>query len=208
MTAFQYCDGFCRISRFNRATGIHVSAPILNPTPPHPIPLGCPRTPALTASVSGIDLAQANYLTCGNMHVSMSHVLPCMQGREGDTDVKNRLLDPVGESEGGLTWEISIKSLKSQTKTCCLRILNWTDTSGLPISVPDCLEIQEAGTDLWARGAQNITFITTRGRQLSRKSRPYPGTRPDRSGQDAISKRNFLSAGEAIPPEPFAGVSL
>ena len=27
-----------------------------------------------------------------------------------DTDVKNRLLDPVGEGEGGMIWETSIES--------------------------------------------------------------------------------------------------
>ena len=28
-----------------------------------------------------------------------------MQGSKGDTDVKNRLLDSVGESKGGMIWE-------------------------------------------------------------------------------------------------------
>ena len=28
-----------------------------------------------------------------------------MQSRKGDTDVKNRLLDSVGEGEGGMIWE-------------------------------------------------------------------------------------------------------
>ena len=35
-----------------------------------------------------------------------------MQGSEGDTDVKNRLLDSVGESEGGIIWENSIEICK------------------------------------------------------------------------------------------------
>ena len=35
-----------------------------------------------------------------------------MQGSEGDTDVKNRLLDSVGESEGGIIWENSIETCK------------------------------------------------------------------------------------------------
>ena len=34
-----------------------------------------------------------------------------MQGSKGDTDVKNRLLDSVGEGEGGMIWENS-------TETC------------------------------------------------------------------------------------------
>ena len=36
-----------------------------------------------------------------------------MHSSKGDTDVKNRLLDPVGEGEGGITWENS-------TETCAL----------------------------------------------------------------------------------------
>ena len=30
-----------------------------------------------------------------------------MQGSNGDTDVKNRLLDSMGEGEGGMIWENS-----------------------------------------------------------------------------------------------------
>ena len=33
-----------------------------------------------------------------------------MQDSKRDTDVKNRLLDPVGEGEGGMIWENSIES--------------------------------------------------------------------------------------------------
>ena len=33
-----------------------------------------------------------------------------MQGSKGDTDVKNRLLDSVGEEEGGMIWENSIET--------------------------------------------------------------------------------------------------
>ena len=32
-----------------------------------------------------------------------------MQGSKGDTDVKNRLSDSVGEGKGGITWENSIE---------------------------------------------------------------------------------------------------
>ena len=35
---------------------------------------------------------------------------PYMWDSEGDTDVKNRLLDSVGEGEGGMTWENSIET--------------------------------------------------------------------------------------------------
>ena len=33
-----------------------------------------------------------------------------MQDSKRDTDVKNRLLDSVGETEGGVTWENSIEA--------------------------------------------------------------------------------------------------
>ena len=33
-----------------------------------------------------------------------------MQDSKRDTDVKNRLLDSVGEGEGGMIWETSIET--------------------------------------------------------------------------------------------------
>ena len=33
-----------------------------------------------------------------------------MQGSKRDTDVMNRLLDSVGEGEGGMIWETSIET--------------------------------------------------------------------------------------------------
>ena len=33
-----------------------------------------------------------------------------MQDSKGDTDVKNRLLDSVGEGEGGMIWEKSTET--------------------------------------------------------------------------------------------------
>ena len=36
-----------------------------------------------------------------------------MQGSESDTDVKNMLLDSVGEAEGGMIWE-------NNTEACVL----------------------------------------------------------------------------------------
>ena len=33
-----------------------------------------------------------------------------MRDSKRDTDVKNRLLDSVGEGEGGMIWEISIET--------------------------------------------------------------------------------------------------
>ena len=42
-----------------------------------------------------------------------------MQGSKGDTEMKTKLLDTVGEEEGGMMWENSIKcfkELKLETK--------------------------------------------------------------------------------------------
>ena len=33
-----------------------------------------------------------------------------MQGNKGDTDVNNRLLDSVGEGEGGMNWKNSTET--------------------------------------------------------------------------------------------------
>ena len=39
-----------------------------------------------------------------------SLLLPFVQGSKGDTNIKNRLLDSVGEGEGGMIWENSIET--------------------------------------------------------------------------------------------------
>ena len=46
-----------------------------------------------------------------------------MRDSKRDTDVKNRLLDSVGEGEGGIIWEKSIE-------TCILLYVNWIASSG------------------------------------------------------------------------------
>ena len=38
-----------------------------------------------------------------------------MQNREKDTNVQNRLLDSVGEGEGGMFWKNSIYIIYSET---------------------------------------------------------------------------------------------
>ena len=47
-----------------------------------------------------------------------------MRDNERDTDVKNRLLDSVGEGEGGMIWENGIEtcilSCKKQIASLCL----------------------------------------------------------------------------------------
>ena len=47
-----------------------------------------------------------------------------MRDSKRDTDVKNRLLDPVGEGEGGMIWENGIEtcilSCKKRIASLCL----------------------------------------------------------------------------------------
>ena len=61
-----------------------------------------------------------------------------MRDSKRDTDVKNRLLDPVGEGEGGMIWENGIEtcilsckkritSLGSMQDTGCLGLVHWDD---------------------------------------------------------------------------------
>ena len=61
-----------------------------------------------------------------------------MRDSKRDTDVKNRLLDSVGEGEGGRIWENGIEicilsckkriaSLGSIQDTGCLGLVHWDD---------------------------------------------------------------------------------
>ena len=61
-----------------------------------------------------------------------------MRDSKRDTDVKNRLLDSVGEGEGGMIWENGIEtcilsckkwtaSLGSIKDTGCLGLVHWDD---------------------------------------------------------------------------------
>ena len=61
-----------------------------------------------------------------------------MQDRKRDTDVKNRILDSVGEGEGGMIWENSIEtcilpyvkqiaSPSSMHETRCSGLVHWDD---------------------------------------------------------------------------------
>ena len=62
-----------------------------------------------------------------------------MRNSKRDTDVKNRLLDSVGEGEGGMIWENGIEacilsckkriaSLGSIQDTGCLGLVHWDDS--------------------------------------------------------------------------------
>ena len=61
-----------------------------------------------------------------------------MRDSKRDTEVKNRLLDSVGEGEGGMIWENGIEkctlsckkriaSLGSIQDTGCLGLVHWDD---------------------------------------------------------------------------------
>ena len=62
-----------------------------------------------------------------------------MRDSKRDTDVKNRLLDSVGEGKGGMRWENGIEtcilsckkriaSLGSIQDTGCLGLVHWDDS--------------------------------------------------------------------------------
>ena len=64
-----------------------------------------------------------------------------MRDSKRDADVKNRLLDSVGESEGGMIWENSIEtcilsyvkqitSPGSMHETGCSGLVHWDDAEG------------------------------------------------------------------------------
>ena len=64
-----------------------------------------------------------------------------MRDSKKDTDVKNRLLDSVGEGKGGVIWENSIEtcilpyvkwmaSPGSMHETGCLVLVHWDDPEG------------------------------------------------------------------------------
>ena len=64
-----------------------------------------------------------------------------MQNRKRDTDVWNRILDPVGEGEGGMFWENSIKTcILSRVKQIaspgwCMRQVLGAGALGRPRSI-------------------------------------------------------------------------
>ena len=61
-----------------------------------------------------------------------------MQNRKRDTDVKNRLLDSVGEGEGGIFWKNSMYIIYSETDhqskldawDKCSGLVHWAEESG------------------------------------------------------------------------------
>ena len=53
-----------------------------------------------------------------------------IQGKKGDTEVKNRLLDSVGEGEGGMIWENSIETCTSSDVKQMTSVSSMHETSG------------------------------------------------------------------------------
>ena len=62
-----------------------------------------------------------------------------MQNRKRDTDVQKRLLDSVGEGEGGMFWKNIMYIIYSETDNQprwdawdkCSGLVNWEDSEGL-----------------------------------------------------------------------------
>ena len=88
-----------------------------------------------------------------------------MQDSKGDTVVKNRLLDSVGEGKGGMIWENSIEtyilsyvkqitSPGSMHETGCSGLVHWDDLEGW---------YGEGG----GSGVQDGEHMYTRGRFMS-----------------------------------------
>ena len=79
LITLQYCGGFCHTSTWIShwcSCGSHPEPPchLL----PHPIPLGCPSAPALSALLHASNWGLIIYFTYGNVHVSMlfSQIIP------------------------------------------------------------------------------------------------------------------------------------
>ena len=79
--------------------------------------------------------------TYTHVHSVGDAIQPYMWVSKRDTDVKNRLLDSVGEGEGGMIWENStetcilsyvkqIASPGSMHETGCSGLVHWDDPEG------------------------------------------------------------------------------
>ena len=73
-----------------------------------------------------------------------------MQNRKRDTDVKNRLVDSVGEGEGGMFWDNSMYIIYSETDHQP-RLDAWNKCSGLV----HCKDPEGSGGEVGGRGAQD-----------------------------------------------------
>ena len=85
-----------------------------------------------------------------------------MQGSKGDTDVKNRLLDSVGEGRCGMTWEKSIETcilpyVKQMTSASLMREAGYSKL--VPWGNPEGWDGEGGG-----RGVQDGEHMYTHGR--------------------------------------------
>ena len=76
-----------------------------------------------------------------------------MRDSERDTDVKNRLLDSVGEGEDGMIWENSIETyilsyVKQITSPGCSGLVHW-DGEGGEREVQDGEHMYTHGWYMW-----------------------------------------------------------
>ena len=53
---------------------------------------------------------QISYINAYIWNLERWHWWTCSQGSSGDADTKSRLVDPVGEGEGGTNWETSMQT--------------------------------------------------------------------------------------------------
>ena len=92
-----------------------------------------------------------------------------MQDNERDTDVKNNLLDSVGEGEGGMVWENGIEtciisykkqiaSPGSKHDTGCSGLVHWDDPEGC------CGERGGRGIHVWDRMYTRGGFMSMYGK--------------------------------------------
>ena len=84
-----------------------------------------------------------------------------MRDSKRDTDVKNRLLDSVGEDEGGMVWENGIE-------TCILSYVKWIASPGLMhdtgcLGLVHCYDPEGRYREGGGRGVQDGAHVYTRG---------------------------------------------
>ena len=68
-----------------------------------------------------------------------------------DTDVKNRLLDSVGEGEGGMIWENSIETYITQVSCIAGRSFNLWATREANMYITICEIDRQSKFDAWDR---------------------------------------------------------
>ena len=66
--------------------------------------------PIIQSEVSQKEKRQILYINVYIWNLGWWYQWSYIQGNKGDTDVKNRLLDSVGEGKGGMIWENSIET--------------------------------------------------------------------------------------------------